>query len=340
MAVTIWDIAEHLKLSISTVSRALNGYEDVAEKTRQRVVDAAMELGYSPSATARDLRRRRTNRIGFSYGFGSVDVGEYASRMINGAVSAAEKAGYNILLYPLVDDQLGKLRRISQTREVEGLLLLEQEPLSKSLDLLQKAQTPFVVLNRQLDNSDVSFVSADYYGAAKKAIQHLFQLGHQQIALVGQHTLGLLHDDRVASYKEAFLEANIPVDQNLIVSADAAPGDAMQKMKQLLALPTPPTAVLAIHDPFAIECLQAVKEAGLRVPDDVAIIGSDNLRASQATSPPLTTIHPPLAEIGRLAVESLLARIDDNTLPPTQITLPARLIIRPSTTGNNPLSSS
>ena len=340
MAIKIWDIAKHLDLSISTVSRALNGYDDVAEKTRQRVFDAAAELGYSPSATARDLRRRRTNRIGFSYGFGSVDVGEYASRMINGAVSAAEKAGYNILLYPLVDDQLGKLRRISQTREVEGLLLLEQEPLSKSLDLLQKAQTPFVVLNRQLDNSDVCFVSADYYGATKKAIQHLFQLGHQRIALVGQHTLGLLHDDRVASYEETFLEANIPVDQNLIVSADAAPGDANNKMKQLLALPDPPTAVLAIHDPFAIECLQAIKESGLRVPDDIAIVGSDNLRASQATSPPLTTIHPPLAEIGRLAVESLLARLDDNTLPPAQITLPARLIIRPSTIGNNPLSSS
>ena len=328
LAVTIQEIARHLDLAPSTISKALNDYPHISRQTKIRVFEAARELGYHPSAAARDLRRRRTNRIGFSYGFGSVDVGEYASRMINGAVSAAEKAGYNILLYPLVDDQLGKLERICQTREVEGLLLLEEEPLADSIELLQKANTPFVVLNRQLDQSDVCFVSADYYSATKEAIYHLFKLGHRRIALMGQRALGKLHKDRIASYQEAFLEANLPTDQCLIVSAGTAPGDGSQKMKQLLALPDPPTAVIAIHDPLAIECLQTVTDAGLRVPEDVAIIGSDNIRESQATKPPLTTIHPPLAEIGRQAVEGLLRQLSDASLPPTRLVLPAQLIVR------------
>lgn len=337
MAVTIWDLAKHLNLSVSTVSRALNGYSDIAEKTVQRVEKAAAELGYHPRAAARDLRRKKTNRIGFSYGFGTADVGEYASRMINGAVGAAEKADYNILLYPVSDDQMGKLKRICQNREVEGLLLLETIQLKESINLLQKAKMPFVVLNRQLDESDVCFVSADYYGATKEAILHLFKLGHRRIGLVGQSKLGKLHDDRVASYKETFAQSGVPVDESLIVSAGITLGDGYQEMKKLLALPDPPTAVVAIHDPIAVECLNAVKNSGLRVPEDVAIVGSDNLRETQATNPPLTTIHPPLREIGRLAIESLLAQIADSTLPPSQFTLPAQLIVRQSTLGNEVL---
>ncbi len=102
-------------------------------------------------------------------------------------------------------------------------------------------------------------------------------------------------------------------------------------MRKLLDLADPPTAVLTIHDPLAIECLQAVVDAGLRAPEDVAIIGSDNLRESQSTKPPLTTIHPPLAEIGRQAMEGLLRQISDDSFPPTRLILPAKLIIRQST---------
>ncbi len=334
MAITIWDIAEHLDLSISTISRALNGYGDVAAETRQRVFDAAAELGYYPSAAARDLRRRRTNRIGFSYGFTTTDIGEFASRLINGAVAAAEKADYNVMLYPLTGNQLEKLTRICQTREVEGLLLMGGEYLAESIDLLQKEQLPFVVLNRQLDKPDVSFVTADHHKATTEATRHLIELGHKRIAYVGQSALEKLHSDHIASYQQSLREAKFSFDESLVLSAGTEPGAGYQVMRKLLDLANPPTAVLAIHDPLAIECLQAVIDAGLRVPEDVAIIGSDNLRASQSTEPPLTTIHPPLAEIGRLAMDNLLARLTDDTLPPTCLTLPAQLVIRQSTIGS------
>lgn len=333
MAVTIWDIAKHLDLSVSTVSRALNGYNDVAPKTRERVFEAARELNYYPSAAARDLRRRHTSRVGFSYGFTTTDIGEFAARLINGAVAVAEKMGYNVMLYPLTGNQIEKLTRIYQTREVDGLLLMGGEYLTESIKLLQKEQLPFVVLNRWFDQSEVSFVTADHHQATMEATRHLIELGHTRIAYVGQSALGKLHSERIASFRQALREANLEVDEMLVMSADTEPGDGYQVMRTLLALPNPPTAVLAIHDPLAIECLHSAIDAGLQVPDDVAIIGSDNLRESQTTDPPLTTIHPPLAEIGRAAMEHLLAQIKDDTLPPIRLKLPARLIVRQSTIG-------
>ncbi|GMQ79337.1 MAG: LacI family DNA-binding transcriptional regulator [Anaerolineae bacterium] len=331
MAVTIHDIASYLDLAPSTISKALNDYPHISTATRVRVFEAARELGYYPSASARNLRRRRTERIGFLYGFITVDVGEYASRLINGAVNAAEKAGYNVLLYPLTGNQPEKLTRICNTGEVEGLLLMGGEHLARSINLLQKERIPFIVLNRQLDEPDVSFVSADYHKVTYEAIHHLIELGHNRIAYVGQNVLEKLNSDRVYSFRQVLREVGLSVDESLVTSAGPEPGAGYEVMHKLLDLADPPTAVLTIHDPLAIECLHAVVDAGLSVPEDVAIIGSDNLRESQSTKPPLTTIHPPLAEIGRRAMEGLLRQLSDESVPPTRLILPAKLVIRQST---------
>lgn len=332
MAVTIQDIAKHLHLAPSTISKALNDYPHISVATKERVVNAALELGYVPSAAARDLRRRKTDRIGFLYGFSSADIGEYASRLINGAVSAAEESGYNLLLYPLTGDRLERLTHICKTREVDGLLLMGGQHLAEAIALLQQEQIPFVVLNRQLDQPDASFVAADYHQGTMLAMQHLIELGHRRIGFVGQSVLEKLHVDRVASYKQALREANLTIDSALIRSAKTNLGDGYKVMQKLLALEQPPSAVLVIHDPLAIECLQAALDAGLRVPEDVAIVGSDNLRESQATAPPLTTIHPPLAEIGRQAMTGLLEQLSDADDSVLQRILPVKFVVRQSTT--------
>ena len=335
MAVTIQNIAQHLRLAPSTVSKALNDYPHIAPKTRERVTNAARELGYVPSAAARDLRRRKTDRIGFLYGFASVDIGEYASRLINGAVSAAEEAGYNVLLYPVTSDRLEKLNRICKNREVDGLLLMGGEHLAEAIALLQHEQIPFVVLNRHLDQPDVSFVAADYHQGTVEAVQHLVHLGHRRIGFIGQAVLEKLHDDRALSYQKGLREEGISIDDELIRSADIELGDGYRTMQLLLALNQPPTAILVIHDPLAIECVQAILDAGLRVPDDVAIVGSDNLRESQVTVPPLTTIHPPLAEIGRQAMEGLLNQLTGHDEAVTRTILPVQFVVRESTVGSH-----
>ncbi|MDX1416002.1 MAG: LacI family DNA-binding transcriptional regulator [Candidatus Promineifilaceae bacterium] len=334
MTVTIQDIANNLGIAPSTVSKVLNDYPHVSTETRNRVLAMAQELNYYPSSAARDLRLRRTNRVGFSYGYTTTNIGEYASRIINGAVAAAEKAGFNVLLYPLTGNQLGKLTRICRAREVAGVLLMGGSQLLRSIDLLQEEQTPFVVLNRELDIPDVSFVTADYRKATIEAVRHLVQLGHKRIAYISQPALKIMHEYRIASFQQAVQEANLVYDEDLVMSASTIePGAGYQAMKKLLELENRPTAVMAIHDQLAVECLQAVIDAGLRVPEDIAIIGSDNLRETQSTDPPLTTIHPPLADVGRLAMESLLRQLSDEDLPPVRLILPAQLVIRQSTSG-------
>jgi LacI family transcriptional regulator len=331
--VTIWDIAEYLDLSVSTVSRALNGYGDVAEKTRVRIVAATKELGYYPSSNARNLRLRETGRIGFSFSFPTEYIGEFASELITGAVAAVEEEDYNLLLYPLAGQQMDKLTRICRTREVTGLLLMGGEHLDEAIALLEKEALPFVVLNRRIDKPNVSYVTVDNVGSAKTAVEHLIGLGHERIAYIGCPAVTTANDDRWAGYKKTLKAAGVTVKKAWYKAVSLQAGQAAKAMKELLEQAQPPTAVYTIFDTFALECLEAIQEKGLRVPEDVAVMGNDNLRLSLTTNPPLTTVHPPLVQIGKEAMKSLLAHIADEAMATTRLELPATLIARQSTLG-------
>jgi LacI family transcriptional regulator len=332
MPVTIDEISRHLGVSVSTVSKALNDYNDVSPTTKRRVLEAASDLGYHPSAAARNLRRQRTDKLGFSYGFPTAYIGEFASRLINGAVAAAEQKGYNITLYPFSGNRLEQLARISRAREVDGWLLMGGEHWEQTVSLFKQEGMPLVLLNRHVDDPDVSFVTSDVVQASTLITEHLLGLGHRRIALVTRAALET-DVDRVAGYRHALAQAGVAYDDRLTEATAIAPGTAYRAMNRLLDLPEPPTAVIGTNDPVAIECLHAIKDRGLRVPQDVAVTGADNLRESLASDPPLTTLHPNLSEIGRLATEALLEQIVDPARPATRIKLPVRLIIRQSTAG-------
>jgi DNA-binding LacI/PurR family transcriptional regulator len=336
MPVTIEDIAQHLGIAVSTVSKALNDYSDVSQETKDRVLEATRQLDYHPSATARNLRRKRTDKIGFSFSFPVSLVSDYVSRLITGSVTAAEQEGYNLILYPLLDNQVAQLTRICRAREVDGLLLLGRAQMEQTtIAVLNQEAIPFVVVGRRVENPDVSFVTPDHSAGALSITRHLIELGHRRIAFTRRPELGITSRDRLASYKQALMEAGVPYDHGLVVDTSTEPGRDYEAMNTLLDLPNPPTAVFAIHDTVALECLRAVKDRGLRVPEDVAIAGFDDWRASLTTNPPLTTIHPPLSEVGYRATEILLARVADKSLPPAQLTLPVEMVVRQSTVGAN-----
>ena len=332
MSITIEDISRQLGLSVSTVSKALNDYSDVSEATKKRVRETALTLGYTPSAAARSLRRQRTDKIGFSYGYPTTYIGEYASRLINGAVTAAEQEGYNLTLYPFTEDRFDQLMYIVRAREVDGLLLMRGISWRRTVDWLKRERMPFVVLGRRVDDPAISFVTPDDFDSGALITRHLLELGHQRIAFITRSALEF-SEDRIAGYAQALEQSNIPFDESLLARTEMAPGTAYQAVNRLLSLPTPPTAVIGLNDPVAIECLQAVLDRGLRVPEDVAVAGSDDIRDSLAVTPALTTLHPPLAEIGRLAMDALLAQVADPGRPATQIKLPVELVVRQSTTG-------
>lgn len=329
---TIDEISRHLGVSVSTVSKALNDYSDVAPATKQRVLAAAADLGYHPTAAARNLRRQRTDKLGFSYGFPTAYIGEFASRLVNGCVAAAEQQGYNITLYPFSGNRLEQVTRITRAREVDGWLLMGGDYWEQTVRLFQREEMPFVLLNRRVDDPNVSFVTSDIVQASTLMTEHLLSLGHRRIALVTRAALET-DIDRTAGYRHALAQAGFAYDDRLVKATAIAPGTAYRAMHRLLDLPEPPTAVIGTNDPVAIECLHAVKDRGLRVPQDVAVAGADNLRESLASDPPLTTLNPNLAEMGRLATETLLEQIADPSRPATQVKLPVTLIVRQSTAG-------
>ncbi len=334
MSVTIEDIARHLGIAVSTVSKALNDYSDVSQETKERVLAATRELDYHPSAAARNLRRRRTDKIGFSFSFPVSLMSDYISRLITGAVTATEQQGFNLILYPLMADQVKQLTQICRAREVDGLLLLGRAQMEQTtIALLQQENIPFVVVGRRVENPEVSFVTPDHSAGALAITHHLIELGHRRIAFTTRPELGIISRDRLASYKRALSEAGIPFDESLVVSTTTEPHSGYNAINQLLDLPNPPTAIIAIHDLVALDGLQAVTDHGLRIPDDIAITGYDNWRVSLTTKPPLTTVHPPLSEIGRRATEILVTKIADPQQPPVRVTLPVELIVRQSTIG-------
>ena len=243
------------------------------------------------------------------------------------------KHGNNIVLYTNEGDSPDSLLSLVRAREVDGFVLVWNHVPKAMIEMLLNANVPFVVLGRRVRHPLASYITPDNYQGAKELMRHLIDLGHTRIGFTTRPSMGLTHEDRFNAYKDALKDANIPLDSDLIVETKIEPLSGYYAMNQLLDLAAPPTAVFAFHDFVAIDAQRAALERGLSIPKDIALAGFDGLRISLFTTPPITTVAQPLQEIGRESIFALLSRINDNTLPPIQKTLPVTLQTRQSTIG-------
>ncbi|MDJ0755831.1 MAG: LacI family DNA-binding transcriptional regulator [Ardenticatenaceae bacterium] len=333
MSITIEDISKHLNISVSTVSKALNGYTDVSSKTKERVAMAARELGYQPSAAARNLRRQRTDKIGFVFNNSLMYIGDYFAEIIVGATSEAESQGNNIVLYTNEGDSPASLQKLVRTREVDGFVLVWNHVPAPIIDMLLAESVPFVILGRRVSHPAASFIAPDNYQGALQLMQHLYNLGHRRIGFTTRPSMAYTNEDRFNAYKDFLTQVDIPVDPDLIIETKIEPRSGYQAANRLLDLPDPPTAIFAFHDYVAIDAHQAILDRGLRIPHDVALAGFDGLRTSLITSPPITTVRQPLVEIGRASISALLTLMRQGNHAPIQQTLPVKLQVRQSTAG-------
>jgi len=332
MSITIRDISEHLGVSTSTVSKALNGYSDVSHETIQRVSAAAIKLGYYPNTAARSLSRQRTDKIGVVLNYPVNMVNDFLSELIPGAAEAAEQVDYNLTLYTSTERQPERINRICRAREVDGLLLLWPSNLDQMSKLMVEEAMPYIVLPRRIQNQTASYVAADHHKSGRQLTEHLIKLGHTRIGFTRYPELFETHADRLAGYRTALENATILFDESLVIETTVhATKHDRSILYKFLALENPPTALLCFTDPMAMRALAAAHQLGLHVPDDLSIVGHDGILTSGMTVPALTTARQPIPEMGRLAVECLLARIHDPTLPPAQHLLPIELVIRHST---------
>ncbi|PWG78362.1 LacI family DNA-binding transcriptional regulator [Pararcticibacter amylolyticus] len=331
---TIIDIAKHLSISKSTVSRALTGHPSVKPETREAVLAVAQEMDYQRNMLSISLITNKTKTIG-------IIVPEFMTsffpQVVVGAQEIAAQKGYNVLISQCNESYETEVAnsRVMLANRVDGVLVsLSKE--TRNFDhwkTFHRKGIPIVFFNRVCEEMAVPKVVVDDYDAAFKAVEHLIQTGKKRIAhLAGPDSLAISRK-RLNGYEDALRKYNFPVDEDLIISYDLTLSKVRIYIRHLLELENPPDGIFAINDPTAIEAIQVIKQHGLRIPEDIAVVGFSNNYASSFIEPSLTTISQPVKEIGRTAMGLLLDLMDKETAlwKPIIKTLETELIVRNST---------
>jgi LacI family transcriptional regulator len=313
------------------VSRVVNGRPDVSPETREAVLRVVREYGFSSNRNARALSAGRTGLVGMTLPFVHV---EYFGRMLSGASEALYEQDMRIVLCPTLHEHQREatlLERLMQGTTDGALLLLTTES-SDDLKALREQGYPFVVLDpRKPLDEGIPAVSATHWAGAKAATDHLLGLGHRRIgAIMGPHGWHATVD-RLDGYHAALAAAGLMPEQELVAKGNFTGDSGHAAASALLALPQPPTAIFAFNDEMAIGAMQAARERGLRIPEDLSIVGFDDLERAAIVVPALTTVRQPLAEMGRMAVSLLTRLLDNQRVEGLNVELATRLVVRQST---------
>ncbi len=337
MAVTIRDVAKELNLSITTVSRALDGYDDVAQATRIRVRRTARRMGYIPSRAARNLRRQRADIIGYVIpARGTRFTDPFFSEFIAGLGDQAVSQNFDLLVSTATPDTAAEKQvytRWMQSRLADGVILSRVRLDDWRAKQLAKNHFPFVMHGRTRGEPACPFIEIDSRAGFARLVKHLVERGHTRIGYIGAPKKFTLQRDRFAGYVDGLRAANIPFDEALVGVGDLTRAGGYHAAQTLLALPNPPTAILGANDLTADGVLRAARERGIVVGRELAVAGYDGTEVSEHTQPPLTTLKQPVYDTARNLVKMLIALIQGETLAEPQIVLQPELIIRESTGG-------
>ncbi|MBL8130418.1 MAG: LacI family DNA-binding transcriptional regulator [Anaerolineae bacterium] len=329
---TIHDVAERAGVSPITVSRVINSSGPVSEKTRARVEAAIAEMNYVPNQLAQGLRSKRIKILGLLV----TDItNPFFTTIARGAEDVASEAGYSVV-FCNTDESVEKERKYLQLlvqQQVAGILLVPARSEPAAIDFVQSHNVQVVVLDRQVPGIEVDAVRCDSVGGAHQLVSHLLELGHRRIALLnGPHGVSTA-DDRLAGYEHAMHEFGIHDYSDLVYSGSFSFVSGYQMAQQVLATKPMPTALFAANNFIANGALNALHEHNLSVPDDMAMVCFDELPASMASFPVLTTIAQPAYALGQEAARLLIARLSGEAPGQRQeIILPTTLIVRASRT--------
>ena len=326
--VTIRDVAARAGVSVATVSKVINDRYGVSAATLARVRAVIDELGYEASLVAQSLRNHRTNVIGILV----ADLEPFSTELLKGAADAIRGSGFELVVYSAggrTGDPAGwekrYLSRLSGTL-VDGAVLV-----TPTVSLEAVPGTPVVAVDPHTGPSHLPTIDSDNLRGAQLATEHLLELGHRRIAfLAGRPDLESA-ELRKTGYLRALTAAGISPDEDLIRIGAYDPEVSAASAHALLTGPDRPTAVFAANDISAIATVGAAAELGLSVPDDLSVVGFDNVPESALCSPPLTTVNQPIREMGHRAIAMLIALINGDEVARTHVTLDTGLVVRRST---------
>ena len=328
-APTIYDVAREAGVSYSTVSRTLTGYEFVKVSTREKVLRAAEKLGYVPNQQARSLAGGRSNMIGVLV---PALNNSYITEILRGIDEELSNSDYNLLLYT-THRRHGKESTYAATitnSGAEGLLLVVPLIPASYLSALRDQDFPYVLIDQSDPTAESATVNTTNWQGAYEATAYLIALGHRRIGFVGGLAGLNSAAERLRGYRDALVAHDIPLESALIVDGGFTEQGGFDAAQKLLALPDLPGAIFASNDLSATGVIEATRQRGLRVPQDISVIGFDDIPQASLIYPKLTTVRQPLDQMGREAVALLLEQIEQPGGEKRQVMLETTLIIRES----------
>jgi LacI family transcriptional regulator len=325
-AVTIQDVAKAAGVSVSTVSRVLNDKDDVSPETYRKVRDVIKESGYTSSLAARSMRSRRTNVVGLIL----PDVKDpFSVQVMRGVNRAIDELGYDLIVYTS-----GSIKKDSSAgRERHYVSLLNGSITDGIIVVTPTATTfsttsPVVAVDPNNESPEFPAVIATNRDGALAMMEYLISLGHRRIGFIGGRPELQSAVRRLQGYEDGLRQANIPIDPALIQAGDFTTERGFMCAQKLLGLSDPPTAIFAANDQSAIGAIQAANQAGLRIPDDLSVVGFDNIPEAGFMSPGLTTVDQFIDRMGYVATEMLIDLIQGEMLESNLHKIPTQLIVR------------
>ena len=328
------DVAKLANVSFMTVSRVINGKENVKAETRQKVLKAIEELGYYPNAAARALNNNKTDGIGIIIPHAEfMTVAPYFLDLISSLEYHIDKMGYHLVFkLPASMKSEADYSQLYMERKVDGVIVLAPSVDQWLLKKLTVDNVPSVVVYGRDEELDINYIDADNHNGAKEIMNYLIGLGHKRIGMVTGSTTLICGRDRISGYIEALEEHDIEVDKRLIYYGDWQPESGQRAFNYFFGLNDPPTAVFCANDHMALGIMRSAKLNNLSIPRDLSIFGYNDIAYSGYLTPPLSTMKQPLETIGERAVEILINAIENPDRPKEKIMMKTEFIKRDSCT--------
>ncbi|MGO4184289.1 LacI family DNA-binding transcriptional regulator [Paenibacillus sp. MCAF9] len=331
--VTIKDIAKAASVSVTTVSRALNGYDDVNEGTRLKIKTIADQLGYSPNMAARSLISKKTKTLGLLLSNVTRDSSKdnIAFEVLCGINDRSGELDYDLVLFSTTPQKqkVKSYKTLCQERGVDGVIIMGIRLDDPYLEEIVSSDIPCVLIDITLQGPNVGYVTSDNTTGALAATNHLLESGHRHIAMINGHEQAAVSLLRLEGYRQALQSSSVPFDETLVLNGSFSEHGGREAARQILSSRPEVTAIFCSSDLMALGALQGVKDMGKKVPDDISIIGFDNIDLTAYCTPALTTVHQHKYELGSQAAQILIEMLEGKEII-HHVMLGTELMIRDS----------
>ncbi|MDO7907348.1 LacI family DNA-binding transcriptional regulator [Paenibacillus sp. JX-17] len=327
---SIHDVAKHAGVSVATVSKVINNYPDVSDKTRKKVNKAIDHLRYQPNVVARGLVKRRSWTVGVLLTVPFTNP--FVSELLEGIKTALENSGYDLVrLSTRFDDPNYSFLKHCRSRNVDGVVVFGVDKDNRGVDELIHSDLPTMFVDTDQVGKRAGYITTDNHNAIRMAVSHLSELGHRKIAYISG-TLGpSMANLRLEGYRAGIRESGLEYNPSYMEVCDYSFDGGSQAARKLLELPNPPTGIICASDMSAFGAIQEIERHGLSVPEDISVIGFDNTYYAQVFKPGLTTVNQNIFNIGVRSIEFLIAMVENAEYSPPVIMEPSHLVIRHTT---------